>query len=117
MEGLIESLSNTTVLCAVDREGTIASAIPTIDQLFFLDSNGDPVVLDLAYDPQTPTGIRFEDNDWGMHLKLLKPFGLASVQISDCGALDGKRRNEAHFKNDKMGMHGAVSTSRQSIIV
>jgi hypothetical protein len=57
------------VLCAIDREGTISSPLPAVDQLFLLDENGDPVVLDLNYDTNAPNGVRFEDNDWMSRLK------------------------------------------------
>ncbi len=57
------------MLCAIDREGTISSPLPAVDQLFLLDENGDPVVLDLNYDTNAPNGVRFEDNDWMSRLK------------------------------------------------
>ena len=73
MTGLIESLANTTVLCAIDREGTISSPLPALDQLLLLDDAGDPVILDLNYDVEAPNGVRFEDNDWMSRLKYVLP--------------------------------------------
>ncbi|KAJ3335814.1 hypothetical protein HDU91_002016, partial [Kappamyces sp. JEL0680] len=117
MTGLIESLSNTTVLCSVDREGTVASPLPAVDQLLFLNQNGEPVVLDLNYDVEAPHGVRFEDNDWSMHLKLLKPFGLSSLLSTECGVVQGRKRNDLHFKGGtKIHSHLCPSTARQTCL-
>lgn len=63
--GLIESLANTTVICTVDREGTISMPFPTVDKLFLLSDTGDPVVLDVV---ELPHSIKFEDQDWEKYL-------------------------------------------------
>ncbi|KAJ3021069.1 UNVERIFIED_CONTAM: hypothetical protein HDU68_009821, partial [Siphonaria sp. JEL0065] len=38
---LVESLASATVICAIDREGTVSMPFPTIDSLFFLQDGGD----------------------------------------------------------------------------
>ena len=57
------------MLCAIDREGTISSPLPAVDQLLLLDEAGEPVILDLNYDLNAANGVRFEDNDWTSRLK------------------------------------------------
>ncbi|KAJ3071154.1 hypothetical protein HDU98_005730 [Podochytrium sp. JEL0797] len=37
---LVESLASATVICAIDREGTVSMPFPTIDSLFFLKDGG-----------------------------------------------------------------------------
>ncbi|KAJ3082962.1 hypothetical protein HDU99_001060 [Rhizoclosmatium hyalinum] len=37
---LVESLASATVICAIDREGTVSMPFPTIDSLFFLQDGG-----------------------------------------------------------------------------
>jgi hypothetical protein len=114
MRGLIESLSNTTVLCSVDREGTISAPMPAIDQILFLGEKGDPIVLDVHYDTEIVHGVQFEDNDWNTHLTMLKPFGLSTIMMTDCGIMDGRKRNELHFKFERQPTYGAIPATRQS---
>lgn len=101
------------MFCAVDREGTISSPLPAVDQLLLLDSNGDPVILDLNYNPEVSNGVTFEDNDWQKNLKLLKPFGLSTVLSTDCGVRSGRRRNDLHFKSTSLSSHACPLASRQ----
>ncbi|KAJ3045042.1 hypothetical protein HK097_001311 [Rhizophlyctis rosea] len=111
--GLVDSLANTTVICAIDREGTVASAFPSVEEVFFLKGNGDSAVLDIASHAAEP-GIKFEDRDWSDHMPLLKPLGLAALLNTDCGARLGKKRTELHRKSNQLHLHGRVKSSRQS---
>jgi hypothetical protein len=114
MRGLIESLAHVTVISSVDREGTIASPIPAIDQILVLGQNNEPIVLDVQYDPESPHGVRFEDKDWNSHLSMLKPFGLSTILMTDCGIMHGRKRTELHFKFERQPTYGAISATRQS---
>ncbi|TPX40139.1 hypothetical protein SeMB42_g06136 [Synchytrium endobioticum] len=114
--GLVESLASTTVICALDREGTIASPIPSVEQLFFLDEAGEPVVIDVIEDGNEPYGIYFEDRDWEKHIKLLKPLGLETLLNTDCAVLQGRRRNDNHRKSNNMHLHGRVQPARQTCL-
>lgn len=114
--GLVESLGNTTVLCAIDREGTIASPIPSVDQMFFIGENGDPIVLDVALDRQAPQGVRFEEVDWAQYLKIMKPCGLNYLLSNNCGVLNGRKRNDAHFKYNHVSMLGSLSPYRETCL-
>ena len=70
--GIVESLGHTTVVCAIDREGTIASTLPCVDQLFCIRPNGEPVVLDVQMDRTCSNGVKIEDADWANYTKSFK---------------------------------------------
>ncbi|TPX34153.1 hypothetical protein SmJEL517_g03135 [Synchytrium microbalum] len=114
--GLVESLASTTVICALDREGTIASPIPSVEQLFFLDQEGEPVVIDVIEDQNEAHGIYFEDRDWEKHIKLLKPLGLETLLNTDCTVFQGRKRNDNHRKSNNMHLHGRVQPARQTCL-
>eukprot|EP00842_Homolaphlyctis_polyrhiza_P000785 jgi/Hompol1/1707/HPOL_005693-RA len=116
--GLIESLANTTVICSIDRQGTISAPLPSPDQLFFINDSGEPVILDVSIDHALPGNIRtrFEDKDWSQHLPLLKPLGLELLLTTDCGAHVGRRRNDVHLKTQKIRTRGNVSSGRQTCL-
>ncbi|KAJ3296230.1 hypothetical protein HK104_001843 [Borealophlyctis nickersoniae] len=111
--GLVDSLANTTVICAIDREGTISAPIPSVEQLFLLNESEDPILLDVATDLSEP-GVRFEDRDWMQYMAHLKPLGLNILLNTDCGARTGRRRPELHRKSNQMHLHGRVKASRQT---
>ncbi|KAJ3041841.1 hypothetical protein HDV00_008545 [Rhizophlyctis rosea] len=113
--GLVDSLANTTVICAIDREGTIAAAFPSVEQLFFLKDSEDTAVLDIASHAAEP-GIKFEDRDWSDCMPLLKPVGLGALLNTDCGARSGKKRIELHRKSNNLHLHGRVKSSRQTCL-
>ncbi|KAI8899738.1 hypothetical protein BC833DRAFT_584440 [Globomyces pollinis-pini] len=116
MTELINSLSTATVLCAIDREGSISSPLPAVEQLFFIGQSGESIVLDVAFDSTTTNGVIFEDKDWKTHLKLLKPLGLSFLLNTDCGIHKGRRRNEVHLKSDLIPLHTTLSHPRQTCL-
>ncbi|ORX80967.1 hypothetical protein BCR32DRAFT_16597 [Anaeromyces robustus] len=65
---LLDTLGSITVICALDKEGTLSYPFPSIEQLFFIDKDGKSVILDVEENAQNPNGIRFEDSDWNSHL-------------------------------------------------
>ncbi|KAJ3314149.1 hypothetical protein HDV04_000872 [Boothiomyces sp. JEL0838] len=71
----------------ITRITGLIDAIPAVEQLFFLGDTGDATVLDACYDPASPNGVRFEDDDWNLHLKMLKPVGLLHMLNTECGVL------------------------------
>ncbi|KAI9090541.1 hypothetical protein DFS34DRAFT_653986 [Phlyctochytrium arcticum] len=113
--GLVASLANTTVICTIDREGTISLPTPSPDQLFFCAENGEPVLLDLAEDSSDHI-VRFQDKDWQDYLALLKPLGLNMLLNTDCGAATGRVRLEHHRKSNGMHLHGCVKAGRQACL-
>ena len=73
---LFETLGTITVICSVDRVGTIANPVPQVEQMLVFDPDSmDPSVLDLNHVDTDVTGL-FEDKDWKSHLATLKPVGL-----------------------------------------
>ncbi|KAJ3189439.1 hypothetical protein HDU85_003069 [Gaertneriomyces sp. JEL0708] len=113
--GLISSLASTTVICAVDREGTISLPVPSVEQLFFFDEFGEPVVLDLTEDNLDHI-MKFEDRHWQSYLGSLKPLGLNLLLNTDCGAAVGKTRFDHHRKSNAMHVHGHLMAARQACL-
>ncbi|KAJ3021631.1 hypothetical protein HKX48_008112 [Thoreauomyces humboldtii] len=113
--GLVASLASTTVICAIDREGTISLPTPSVEQLFFLDAEGDPVVLDIAEDT-TDHILQFEDRDWQQNIASLKPLGLELLLNTDCGAANGRVRLEHHRKANGHQHHGRIKPGRQACL-
>ncbi|KAI8904807.1 hypothetical protein EDD86DRAFT_194553 [Gorgonomyces haynaldii] len=110
--GLVESLGNTTVLCAIDREGTIASTLPSLDQMLCF-KDGEPVILDAQMHRSYPNGIRFEDTDWAQFKSVLKPVGLNALLSTDCGVRSGRQRNDLHFRREDIPMRSVLKPSRE----
>ncbi|KAI8842809.1 hypothetical protein BJ741DRAFT_528519, partial [Chytriomyces cf. hyalinus JEL632] len=82
--GRVESLATATVICSIDREGTVSMPFPTIDSLFFMSDQAgigaavaNTVVLDLKEEPFARSGVRFEDREWKSYMDSLKPLGLS----------------------------------------
>ncbi|TPX71870.1 hypothetical protein SpCBS45565_g00930 [Spizellomyces sp. 'palustris'] len=113
--GLVASLANTTVICAIDREGTISLPTPSVEQLFFFDESGDPVVLDVAEDSSDHV-VRFHDKNWQEYISSLKPLGLNLLLNTDCGASLGRIRLDHHRKSNGMHLHGRVKSARQACL-
>nr|CAG8456084.1 11001_t:CDS:10 [Entrophospora candida] len=111
---LFESLGSTTVICSIDREGTISHPFTSVDQLLFPDENGDITVLDVAEDPSAPFGVKFEDQDWQQHLSRLKPLGLNLLLNTNCGVLKGRELTEQHRKYSSLYLNAKTKPSRQT---
>jgi len=66
---LAESVASITLICALDREGTIATPHPIVEELAIVQQDGTIYTLDVTEDLNMKHGIRFEDDDWEMHIK------------------------------------------------
>eukprot|EP01135_Chromosphaera_perkinsii_P004602 Nk52_evm2s291 gene=Nk52_evmTU2s291 len=62
---------------ASSRGGT-----PLKQQSFSNSRSYIPVVLDMAYDPSSRFGLRFEDTEWSEFMAALKPLGLGCIMNS-----------------------------------
>jgi len=111
---LLDTLGSITVICALDKEGTLSYPFPSIEQLFFIDREGKSVILDVEENAQNPNGIRFEDNDWKNHLSSLKPLGLNLLLNTNCGFAEGKIRNDPHRRLSGLHFCGRTQSARQS---
>ncbi|KAI9350172.1 hypothetical protein BDR26DRAFT_798558, partial [Obelidium mucronatum] len=114
---LVESLASATVICAIDREGTVSMPFPTIDSLFFLQ-DGKPIVLDLKEEPTANFGLRFEDKDWKSYMGSLKPLGLSLLLSTSCAAPRRltRVRTENHRKPNVFCIDGRVKPARQTCL-
>ncbi|KAI9207507.1 uncharacterized protein BJ171DRAFT_276649 [Polychytrium aggregatum] len=97
--GLVETLANITVICTIDREGTISQTFPSIEKLFFMADGGEAVTLKIAEDPAAEFGIKFEDRDWRKYSSNLKAMGLEFLLNTECTNLYGKTRLDNHRKS------------------
>ncbi|KAL1921766.1 uncharacterized protein VTP21DRAFT_10408 [Calcarisporiella thermophila] len=113
---LFESLATVTVICCIDREGTISNPFPSVEQLLFLDGQEDITALDIVEDARQPPGIRFEDEDWNQHLPSLKPIGLNLLLNTSCGVTHGRRRTEHHKRQSGLHVHGRTKPARQACL-
>ncbi|CAI2180491.1 8935_t:CDS:10 [Funneliformis geosporum] len=113
---LFESLGSTTIICSIDREGTISSPFASVDQIYFPNANEDHTLLDIAEDPSTEFGVKFEDQDWNQHLSRLKPLGLNLLLNTNCGVLKGRKREHQHRKYSSFCIHTKSKPARQSCL-
>ncbi|KAL0077233.1 hypothetical protein F4703DRAFT_1743001 [Phycomyces blakesleeanus] len=113
---LLESLGSITVICCLDREGTIANPFPTVEQIMFPNSEEDISYLDVEEDSDEPFGVKFEDQDWEKNLPCLKPLGLNFMLNTNCGIIQGRKRSDYHRRRSKLHVYGKTSPARQSCL-
>ncbi|KAJ1805584.1 hypothetical protein LPJ75_005270, partial [Coemansia sp. RSA 2598] len=97
---LAETLGNITVICSIDKEGTIAEPICTPEQIVVPDQDDDYAILDLGEQQigaETRTIIM--DDGWEKYLSSLRALGLGCV-------LRTKRR--------RMRKHGKVLAAQDT---
>ena len=71
--------------------------------------------MDLTYDMGYPNHYRFVE-DKKPFLPSLKPFGLNCILNTHCGAINGRKRKEAHRKLTNLQLYGKSIPSRQTCI-
>ncbi|KAI8645616.1 hypothetical protein BD408DRAFT_360915 [Parasitella parasitica] len=113
---LLESLGSTTVICCLDREGTIANPFPTVEQLMFPNNEEDITYLDVEEDSDEETGLKFEDQNWEQYLPCLKPLGLNFMLNTNCGVVQSRKRSEYHRRRSKLHVYGKTAPARQSCL-
>ncbi|KAF9156424.1 hypothetical protein BG015_005393 [Linnemannia schmuckeri] len=113
---LVESLGGITVICSIDKEGTIATAFPAVEQLLVATEDEDTVVLDVLEDDLSPNGLRFEDKDWESYIQSLKPIGLNQLLNTNCGTLSAVRRRESHRKCNTLHYHCKTRAAQQTCL-
>ncbi|KAF9123590.1 hypothetical protein BGX30_001345 [Mortierella sp. GBA39] len=113
---LVESLGGITVICSIDKEGTIATAFPAVEQLLVATEDEDTVVLDVLEDDLSPNGLRFEDKDWESYIQSLKPIGLNQLLNTSCSTLSAVRRRESHRKCNTLHYHCKTRAAQQTCL-
>ncbi|KAG0298939.1 hypothetical protein BGZ98_010429 [Dissophora globulifera] len=113
---LVESLGGITVICSIDKEGTIATAFPAIEQVLVATEDDDTVVLDVLEDAYLPNGLRFEDKDWENYIQSLKPIGLNQLLNTNCGTLSAPRRKEPHRKCNTLHYNSRTRAAQQTCL-
>eukprot|EP00743_Colponemidia_sp_Colp-15_P007057 GILK01007614.1.p1 GENE.GILK01007614.1~~GILK01007614.1.p1 ORF type:complete len:1110 (-),score=173.61 GILK01007614.1:143-3472(-) len=80
---LLHKLSSTTAFACVDKDGVLSESSRFIEEIFVLEQQNTPVVLDVHPDAKSEHGLKFEDPRWRNHLSVLKPLGLSfSVNLN-----------------------------------
>ncbi|KAJ2001555.1 hypothetical protein H4R26_004074 [Coemansia thaxteri] len=114
---LSETLGNITVICSIDKEGTIAEPFCTPEQIVVPDPDEDYAILDLAEQQIGPDVKTFIiDDGWERHLPSLRPLGLnCSLNTSAHGT--GKLRMDAtHRRHNCMRQHGKILSSQDTCL-
>ncbi|KAG0348719.1 hypothetical protein BG004_004433 [Podila humilis] len=113
---LVESLGGITVICSIDKEGTIATAFPEVEQVLVTTDDEETVVLDVLEDEFSPNGLRFEDKDWETYIQSLKPIGLNQLLNTKCSSLSALRRKEDHRKCNTLHFHSRTRAAQQTCV-
>ncbi|KAJ1729182.1 hypothetical protein LPJ61_003651, partial [Coemansia biformis] len=114
---LSETLGTITVICSIDKEGTIAEPFCTPEQIVVPEKDDDYAVLDLAEQQIGSAGAAFIiDEGWQRYLPSLRPVGL------DCGlntlAHHGgrARMDTTHRRLNGMHYHGKLLPSQDTCL-
>ncbi|KAJ1911506.1 hypothetical protein IWQ60_010099 [Tieghemiomyces parasiticus] len=113
---LVESLGNTTVICAVDRDGTVARSFPAVDQILFINPANTMISVDVVEDKIYSNGVAFEENGWERHLASLKPLGLNFLLNSNCGASAGRYRLDPHKRSNPLQGFCKIDAAQQTCL-
>ncbi|KAJ1962336.1 hypothetical protein IWQ62_003564, partial [Dispira parvispora] len=113
---LLESLGNTTVICAVDRDGTLTRPFPAVDQILFIDRTNSMVSVNVTEDKIYSNGVAFEDTGWEQHLASLKPLGLNFLLNSNCGATLGRYRLDPHKRQNPLQHFCKIDAGQQTCL-
>ncbi|KAF9913999.1 hypothetical protein BX616_009167 [Lobosporangium transversale] len=113
---LVESLGGITVICSIDKEGTIATAFPAVEQILIATQDEETVVLDVLEDNFSSNGLHFEDKDWETYIQSLKPIGLNQLLNTNCGTLSALRRKEPHRKCNTLHYHCRTRAAQQTCL-
>ncbi|KAF9303342.1 hypothetical protein BGZ74_003951 [Mortierella antarctica] len=113
---LVESLGGITVICSIDKEGTIATTFPEVEQVLVATEDEETVVLDVLEDELSPNGLRFEDKDWETYIQSLKPIGLNQLLNTKCGSFSALRRRDDHRKCNTLHFHSRTRAAQQTCL-
>ncbi|CCI46753.1 unnamed protein product [Albugo candida] len=79
---LFERLGSATMLCCFDDD-ILCQETPSAEEIYLLnDKPSGSTVLDLHFDQDSDTGLRFENPKWKSHIASLKPLGL-TILLND----------------------------------
>ncbi|KAJ2893358.1 hypothetical protein IWW38_002885, partial [Coemansia aciculifera] len=115
---LCETLGNITVICSIDREGTIAEPFCTAEQMVVPSLKDDYAVLDLAEQRVVSGDMQMfiVDDGWEAHLPALRPLGLACGLNTRCRSRVNKqhRADAAHKRHNAMGQRGKIMAAQDT---
>ncbi|KAJ2741504.1 hypothetical protein GGI20_005146 [Coemansia sp. BCRC 34301] len=114
---LSETLGNITVICSIDREGTIAEPFCTPEQIVVPTAADDYAILDLA-EQQVGTDQRtfIIDDGWERHLSALRPLGL-TCGLNTCAHGQAKLRSDStHKRHNAMRQRGKILAAQDTCL-
>ncbi|KAJ1664073.1 hypothetical protein EV178_004444 [Coemansia sp. RSA 1646] len=114
---LTETLGNITVICSIDKEGTIAEPFCTPEQIVVPDAGDDYAILDVG-EQQVGTEIRtfIIDEGWEKFLPSLRPLGLDCSLSTSAHKLGKGNMNVTHRRHNHMHRHGKVLPSQDTCL-
>ncbi|KAJ2731927.1 hypothetical protein IW152_004217 [Coemansia sp. BCRC 34962] len=115
---LSETLGNITVICSIDREGTIAEPFCTPEQIVVPDADEEGyAILDLA-EQQVGSDVKtfIIDEGWEKYLPSLRPLGL-NCGVNTLAHRVGKLRiDTTHKRHNCMRQRGKILSSQDTCL-
>ncbi|KAJ2748652.1 hypothetical protein GGI19_006022, partial [Coemansia pectinata] len=115
---LSETLGNITVICSIDKEGTIAEPFCTPEQIVVPDADEeDYAILDLA-EQQVGSDLRtfIIDEGWEKYLPSLRPLGLNCGLNTLAHRLGKLRIDTTHKRHNCMRQRGKILSSQDTCL-
>ncbi|KAJ2840602.1 hypothetical protein FBU31_000274, partial [Coemansia sp. 'formosensis'] len=115
---LSETLGNITVICSIDKEGTIAEPFCTPEQIVVPDADEeDYAILDLA-EQKVGSELRtfIIDEGWEKYLPSLRPLGLNCGLNTLAHRLGKLRMDATHKRHNCMGQRGKILSSQDTCL-
>ncbi|KAI9500663.1 hypothetical protein BX070DRAFT_237251 [Coemansia spiralis] len=114
---LSETLGNITVICGIDKEGTIAEPFCTPEQIVVPDQGDDYAILDVAQQQEGAEMRTFIiDEGWEKYLPSLRPLGLDCSLNTSAHRLGGGRTETTHRRHNQMRRHGKVIPAQDTCL-
>ncbi|KAJ2785207.1 hypothetical protein H4R18_000658 [Coemansia javaensis] len=115
---LSETLGTITVICSIDKEGTIAEPFCTPEQIVVPEKDDDYAVLDLAEQQMGAAGKAFIiDEGWERYLPSLRPMGLdCGLNTAAHGAGRVRTDSTTHRRHNGMQRHGRALPSQDTCL-
>ncbi|KAJ2253785.1 hypothetical protein GGI13_002512 [Coemansia sp. RSA 455] len=115
---LSETLGNITVICSIDKEGTIAEPFCTPEQIVVPDADEeDYAILDLA-EQQVGADLRtfIIDEGWEKYLPSLRPLGLNCGLNTLAHRVGRLRVDTTHKRHNCMRQRGKILSSQDTCL-
>ncbi|KAI8321349.1 hypothetical protein GQ54DRAFT_261947 [Martensiomyces pterosporus] len=104
---LSETLGSITVICSIDKEGTIAEPFCSPEQVVVPDKDDEYAILDFAEQQiGTERSMFIIDDGWEKYLPSLRPLGLSCCLNTSAHQFGKGRLDSTHRRQNCMHHHG-----------